>query len=136
MELVFEGHESFHLFDSDGSSENVVGIFRHCSPGFVRVWPERSEAGRCSDGEAAQPNVEAVDLRSDGHLGEEGVISRQPRQPSIAAAVAALDVFDNVEDLLPFGLSRHSTDVQNGWHMLLPVHKGAIETITFKNGNI
>lgn len=104
----------FTCSDFDGSSENVVGIFRHWSPGFVRVWPQCSEAGRCCDGDAAQPNIQTVDLRSDGHLGEQGVISGQPGQTSVTTAVAALNVFDNVEDLLPFCLTRHSTDVQNG----------------------
>lgn len=101
--------------DFDGSSESVVGIFRHWSPGFVWVWPQRGEAGRRCDGDAAPANIQTVDLGGDGHLGEEGVVSWQPGQSAAAAAaVAALDVFNNVEDLLPLRLTRHSSDVQNG----------------------
>lgn len=133
MELVLEGQEWLHLL---GLSENVVGILGHWPPGFVWVWPQRGEAGRGCDGDAAQPNIQTVDLRRDGHLGEEGVVSRQPCQTSIATAVAALNVFNNVEDLLPLGLTRHSTDVQDGRHVLLPERKGTGETMTFKNETI
>lgn len=113
------------------SSEKLIGIFRPWSPGFVWVWPQRSEAGRGCDGDAAPPNIQTVDLRSDGHLGEEGVTPGHPGQGASTAALAALQVFNNVEDLLPLRLTSHSTDVQNGWHMLLPEHKGAIETVPF-----
>lgn len=58
-----------------------------------------------------------MDLGRDRHLREEGAV---PGQPGRAAAVAALDVFDDVEDLLPLHLPSHPPDVQDGRHMLLP----------------
>lgn len=82
------------------------------------------DAGRRRDGDATQAHVQTVELRGDGHLGEERAVPRQPAQASVAAAVAALNVLHNVEDLLALRLASHSADVQNGRHVLLPEHKG------------
>lgn len=63
-----------------------------------------------------------MDLGGDGHLREEGAVPRQPGQTA-TAALAALDVFNNVEDLLTLRLPSHPPDVQNGRHVLLPEHR-------------
>lgn len=61
-----------------------------------------------------------MDLGGDRHLSEEGAVPGQQGN----AAVTALDVFYNVEDLLPLRLPGHPTDVQDGRHMLLPEQRG------------
>lgn len=105
------------------TSQSVVGVFLDGRSGFASARSQRGEAGRGGEGDAAQAHVQAVHLGGDRHLGEKGAVPRQPGQSSSAAAVAALDVFDDVEDLLTFRLSRHPPDVQNGRHVLLPEHR-------------
>lgn len=120
----------FHLSGPGGGSENVIGAFLHQPAGFVGVWSQGGEAGRRCDGDATQADVQTVDLRGHRDLGEEGAISWQPGQTSIATAVAALDVSNDVEDLLTFCLTSHSTDVQDGRHVLLPERKGMKARVT------
>lgn len=96
-----------------GNSENVVWVLLDGRPGGASSWSQRGEAGRGSEGDAAQAHVQAVDLGGDRHLGEEGAVTRQSGQSSVDA-VAALDVFDDVEDLLTLCLSGCPADVQNG----------------------
>lgn len=57
-----------------------------------------------------------MDLGGDRNLGEQGSVPRQ----RAGTAVRALDVFDDVEDLLTLRLSGHPADVQDGRHVLLP----------------
>lgn len=57
-----------------------------------------------------------MDLGGDGHLGEKGPVPRDRRWTT----VTALDVFDDVEDLLTLPLPGRPPDVQDGRHMLLP----------------
>lgn len=101
-------------------SENIVWVFLDRCSGFTAARSQRGEARGGGEGDAAQAHVQTVDLRGDGHLGEEGAV---PGQAGRAAAVTALDVFDDVEDLLTLRLTSHSPDVQNGRHVLLPVHR-------------
>lgn len=95
----------------------------------MRVRSQRAEAGRRCDGDATQAHVDTVDLGGDGHLGEEDAISGQPAQSPVAA-IAALDVSNHIEDLLAFRLTSHSTDVQDGRHVLLPEGKRIKAAVT------
>lgn len=120
--------ETRKRFGSDsgdlGCSENIIRVFLDRCSGFASPRSQRGEAGRGGEGDAAQAHVQAVDLGGDRHLGEEGAVPGQPDQSSAtAAAVAALDVFDDVEDLLTLRLPSHPSDVQDGWHVLLPEHR-------------
>lgn len=105
----------------DLRSQDVVRVFLDGRSGFASAWSQRGEAGRGGEGDAAQAHVQAVDLGGDRHLREEGAIPGQASQPAAApTTIAALDVFDDVEDLLTLRLPSHPPDVQNGRHVLLP----------------
>lgn len=80
--------------------------------------PEAVEAGRGCEGDAAQTHVQTVHLRCHRHVCKQSTISRK-----LGEAVAVLDVFHNVKDLLPLCLPSHSPDIQDGRYMLLPIRQ-------------
>lgn len=102
-----------------GRSQHVVRVLLDGGSGFTGPRSHGAETGRGADGDAAQAQVQAADLGCDRHLGEDGAVPRQPVQTA-AAVDAALDVFNDVEDLLTLRLPGHSPDVQDGRHVLLP----------------
>lgn len=65
-------------------------------------------------GEAEETKADAVHLRGDGDVGKEGVVPAHE-------GIAALKVFDDVEDLLALCLPHHPPYVQQGGDVLLPV---------------
>lgn len=58
-----------------------------------------------------------MDFGCDRDFSEQASVSGEAGQ---AAATVALNVFDDVQDLLTLHLTSHATNVQNGRHMLLP----------------
>lgn len=95
------------------SSEHLVR--RRSYGGPLAAWPQAGDAGGGGEGDAAQAQVEAVDLGGHRDLGEEGPVAGELRE-----AVAVLNVLDDVQDLLPLRLPRHPADVEDGRYVLLP----------------
>lgn len=64
--------------------------------------------------DAEETQADAVHLRSDGDVGEEGVVTAHEGR-------AAFKVFHDIKDLLSLSLPHHPSDIQQGGDMLLPV---------------
>lgn len=95
----------------------VLGWLRHRPPAPLSrassgtvLW---EPVGDCH-GEAEDSQANAVHLRGNGNVWEEGAVPTHQR-------AAALKVFNDVEDLLALGLPHHPSYVQQGGDVLLPV---------------